>query len=82
MKLGIFILGSIQKKPQPFTYKGDKMMCFFHKWTKWERHTKEGQRLIRFFVPDDMKGKYVPFTEERQSRTCLKCGRIQDELII
>ena len=49
--------------------------CFFgHKWIKWIKWTEYKQSLIHF------KSQTL-FYEAHQCRKCLRCGKIQDELI-
>jgi hypothetical protein len=46
--------------------------CFWgHKWGKWEQYSE-----------DKFNVKYgVNFTEIRQKRTCLRCGKVESEVI-
>jgi Zn ribbon nucleic-acid-binding protein len=48
-------------------------MCFFHKWSKWERY--ETTSLSYFYT--------IPCKQEKimQRRECAKCGFTQDEFI-
>jgi len=58
------------------------MMCFFHKWSKWEQYTESGRcALLGLLVPKDLRGKPFDYTEKRQYRICQKCGKKQDELV-
>ncbi len=50
-------------------------MCW-HKWTKWETYIKEGT-MQRTPSSKEM----LPYSEKRQVRTCVKCGRKQDRKI-
>lgn len=57
-------------------------MCLFHKWTKWEQYEEEGTSTgVGLLVPRELRGIAVPYSESRQKKHCLKCGKIQDELI-
>lgn len=55
-------------------------MCF-HKWRKW----KEYNYRYRTFPPTGMYFNGNPelliCSEKRQRRICLKCGKVQDEMI-
>lgn len=48
---------------------------WLHKWSKWEAYTWVGK------VTKISTGQTCDKTEERQKRTCLICGYVQDELI-
>lgn len=50
-------------------------MCW-HKWTKWEQYIQQGQMQRHPFAKE-----MLPFSEERQKRYCIKCGKKQDEKI-
>lgn len=46
-----------------------------HKWTKWHEYKRN------FIVmPTTVSKEYTTF-EKRQRRTCLKCGKIEEEVI-
>lgn len=46
--------------------------CFWgHKWTKWEQYA---QPMI-----DRSNGQH--YIDYRQRRTCIRCGKMQDELV-
>ena len=34
---------------------------------------------VGLIYPANMRGKPMPYKELRQQRTCLKCGKMQDE---
>jgi hypothetical protein len=58
-------------------------MCLFHKWTKWEQYIERGTKVLAgLFVPKEVIGTTLPYSERRQKRHCLKCNKEQDELII
>lgn len=49
------------------------MTCFlWHKWGKWEQYILHKKLYV--FATTEKLDKY----EERQQRTCLKCGKMQD----
>ena len=56
-------------------------MCFFHKWTKWEQYTEEGKMILGRLAPKNVQGKEVNYCEKRQRRRCIKCNKVQDELV-
>lgn len=47
------------------------MMCFFHKWSKWEQYEMDTRQVIK-------GGETFSAVELRQKRTCKKCGKMQD----
>ncbi|KKL72897.1 hypothetical protein LCGC14_2080340 [marine sediment metagenome] len=53
-------------------------MCFFHRWSKWEKYDEEGIQLIGILAAKENRGKCFHYVETRQKRTCEKCGRQQD----
>lgn len=59
------------------------MICFFfHKWRKWDNYIETGHVTLHgFFVPKEERGQRMPYTQKRQRRECLRCGKHQDELI-
>jgi hypothetical protein len=54
-------------------------MCIFHKWSKWEQYDFRGISY-GFFWQNNKEGR--EFSERRQKRTCKKCGKEQDELVL
>ena len=50
-------------------------MCW-HKWTKWEQYIYVGKVTSQFGKETD-----IPFSETSQKRTCIKCGKMQDERV-
>jgi hypothetical protein len=53
-------------------------MCL-HKWSKWEEYKVN---MVRY--PDGWGFNYyepIRYIEHRQKRYCLKCGKVQYELI-
>ena len=57
------------------------MMCFFHKWAKWEQYEEEGFQILGRTAPKNVQGLKIPYTELRQKRKCIKCNKQQDLLI-
>lgn len=55
------------------------MCLMFHKWDKWATYTESGTMIGGVLSP--MKGKAFRYTEIRQRRCCLRCGKIQDEWV-
>jgi hypothetical protein len=53
------------------TDKKSKSCIFFHKWDKWEEYNKD------MYNPKHN----VHFADKRQKRTCLHCGKVQDEFV-
>jgi len=53
------------------------MIHIFHKWSKWETYTWIGE----VFYTRDTKGEYYTDIEKRQKRTCVICGKEQNELL-
>lgn len=54
-------------------------MCIIHKWTKWEQYEETGTAIPnRLLFKSDQAIRYV---ETRQRRTCLRCGKMQDERV-
>jgi hypothetical protein len=49
-------------------------MCF-HKWSKWEQFIEEGTYYIR------KTGNRVPYKQGKQRRKCLRCNKVQEEVI-
>jgi hypothetical protein len=49
-------------------------MCF-HKWGKWEQYREE------YTFTNKVTLQQAQATELRQKRYCLKCNKMQDELI-
>ena len=47
-------------------------MCW-HQWTKWE------QFKVKVLHIEKKTGKTYEFTENRQSRRCIKCGYVQEQ---
>jgi hypothetical protein len=59
-------------------------LCSFtiHKWSKWEKYVESGQQMLSgLLTPKDLRGKIVPYSEERQRRQCERCGKTEDERI-
>ena len=51
--------------------------CFWgHLWSKWTEITREYS-----FVPHAAPDKQFRCTDLLQRRTCLRCGRIQEEML-
>jgi len=48
-------------------------MHIFHKWSLWVPYEKTGRRWTN--------GVFVDFAEVWQRRTCVKCGRLQDNFV-
>jgi hypothetical protein len=58
-------------------------MCLFHKWSEWEQYEVSGEVIpVGLLYPSNMLGKSFPIVVIRQQRVCLKCGKMQDELLI
>lgn len=55
--------------------------CFFgHDWPQWEQYRQEGTyTLAGRIYPADVRGKSFAYAEDRQCRTCRRCGFKQDE---
>lgn len=51
-------------------------MCFFHKWSKWNK-VSEGRYLPRGFDIDDLENSSFTGQYVVMERTCQKCGKIQ-----
>ncbi len=51
------------------------MFCW-HKWSKWEQYAEAGVKTYRKFPKER-----IPYSETRQKRRCMKCGKVQDEYI-
>jgi len=56
-------------------------MCFIHKWTNWEQYEKRGIKILGRIAPKNVQGQEVPYIEVRQTRTCLKCNKVQDVIV-
>jgi len=54
----------------------------WHKWTKWEVYEKRYVFYPGTASPPNMQGKPLTCCDIRQKRSCEKCGRRQDELIM
>lgn len=51
-------------------------MCFFHKWSKWMQYSvylKERRITDRWAL--------AAAIQNRQRKTCIKCGKVKDESI-
>lgn len=54
------------------------MSCFiFHQWSKWEQY--EQTYSYYDFKTGKTFDRYL--SEHRQKRTCLICGKMQDQLV-
>ena len=51
------------------------MICW-HKWTKWKAYVESGRMQVHCFSTE-----MLPFTESRECRECIKCGKTQDRLV-
>lgn len=58
------------------TTERELLMCW-HKWSKWEQYRWEGKRQANFTSLEML----LPCSENRQRRRCLKCNKVEDELI-
>ena len=56
-------------------------MCLFHKWTKWEQYKVNMKETPGLLSPKEIHGMVFDVVEERQRRKCLKCGKVEDELV-
>ena len=56
-------------------------MCLFHKWSKWEQYEARYTVIPGILAPKSIQGKKFQAVEQRQKRTCQKCGKIQDKEI-
>ena len=52
-------------------------MCLFHKWSMWEEYKWEGIHYPGILSPQELRGKAIQVTEQRQWRRCIKCGYTQ-----
>ena len=50
----------------------------FHKWNKWEQYDEHGVCSGGLIGPKEP----TPYTERRQRRTCERCGKEQDEMVM
>jgi hypothetical protein len=57
-----------------------KNICVFHDWSKWEQYRESGivynGLLSRALPPEGQR-----YIDNRQRRTCKKCGKMQDVLV-
>lgn len=57
-------------------------MCFvFHEWSKWEQYDHQYSFYLGRIAPKEVQGKVLHNVDLRQRRVCLKCGKMQDELV-
>lgn len=49
-----------------------------HDWTQWEDYAEAGVTII---TVGPRMGKVVQFWEDRQKRTCTKCGMRDDQIV-
>lgn len=56
-------------------------MHIFHKWSKWQQYEHEYQFTPGIIMPKEIRGKVFSQVDLRQKRTCLECGKMQDELV-
>lgn len=55
----------------------ERKSCYlFHRWGKWSEFTVVGE--ITVLMGKEVK---IPFSENRQKRTCERCGYIQDHYV-
>jgi hypothetical protein len=57
------------------------MCIFFHKWGKWQQYEETGTMIPGMLTPKENRGKTFNYSDSRQKRTCVECGRVQDELV-
>ncbi len=50
----------------------------FHQWGKWEQYIQEGTKTMVHLVG---AGGSFEYSENRQRRTCLRCGKVKDGLV-
>ncbi len=56
-------------------------MCFFHKWSKWEQYEEHGTEILGRLAPKSVQGREIYYSNLRQRRKCIKCGKVQNELV-
>lgn len=58
--------------------------CFFgHDWTQWEPYRQEGTYTpAGRLYPQEVRGKTFAYSEDRQRRSCKRCGFMQDEKVV
>lgn len=52
----------------------EKRCIFRHHWALWKQYELEKKAF-----PQILQGKEVIFYQQRQHRTCERCGKMQDE---
>jgi hypothetical protein len=53
-----------------------------HDWNKWEQYTWSGKvGYTGLLIPEHQRGVMASCVEERQRRTCKKCGFKQDRKV-
>ena len=58
------------------------MCILFHKWGKWQEYKRKVIVFPGRIAPKVMQGTQFESLECRQKRACLRCGKVQDKIII
>lgn len=58
-----------------------KNCTLMHKWDRWEQYIETGTEILGRLAPKAAQGQRVQYSEKRQRRTCIRCGKMQDELM-
>jgi len=58
------------------------MCILFHKWGKWQEYKRKIILYPGRLAPKVLQGRKFECLESRQKRVCLRCEKVQDEVII
>lgn len=52
-----------------------------HQWTRWAQYKRTYLVVLGRAAPKASQGREYAKSEERQKRSCLRCGKAQDVLV-